>query len=102
MKLEEKYKGNYLENIFFTESEIIEPNKVLGKVKSDSLLMNSNLKKVKNNLAKQAKRLGADAIMNFKYGQKRTILSIWDDTKWYGNGVAIKLNDQSGVSSRYG
>ncbi len=89
--LEEKSQGNYLDGIFFTESEIKEEHEVIKWLKVDSLLMNANLRSVKNKLASEAKRLGADAIMNFKYGQKRTLLSIWDDTKWYGEGVLVRL-----------
>ncbi len=91
MKLDEKYRGNYESGIFFTESEIKDEHQVLKKIKSDSKMMNANLGIVKSKMASKAKHLGANAIMNFKYGQKRTLLSIWDDTKWYAEGVAIKL-----------
>lgn len=91
MNLHEKYRGSYENNIFFTEAQIQEPHTVLGTVKSTSRRQNANLKQIKEKLASDAASLGADAVIHFKYGQKRSILSLWDDTKWSAEGTAVKL-----------
>ena len=88
IKLEEKYRGNYVDGIFFTESAITDAHTVCGQVKSDKNRINANLGIIKAMLAEKAKKLGADAIINFKYGQKSSFLS---ETKWFGEGIAIKL-----------
>lgn len=49
------------------------------------------LRDVKRELAAQAKRVGGNAIVDFKYGQKsvgflRSLLQL-DDVNWYGSGV---------------
>jgi len=93
MNLAEKYRGTTVDGIFFTESLIKEPHTILGKLDSKSLRMNANLRIIKEKLAAKAKQIGADAIMKFEYGQKRDLISLWDDTRWYGRGIAIQLQD---------
>ena len=59
-----------------------------------------NLDTVKHQLAEKAKTLGANAIIDFKYGQKNTsflrslLLSFDDNIKWYGTGVAVILSKE--------
>jgi hypothetical protein len=91
MDLDKKYRGSYVDGIFITEESIDEPHTELGLIQVDSKRMNSNLSELKKKLAKAAELKKADAIINYKYGQKRTLLSIWDDTKWHAEGMAIKL-----------
>jgi uncharacterized protein YbjQ (UPF0145 family) len=42
-------------------------------------------------LTKDAKSIDADAVMNFKYGQKGTLFT-WDMTSLFCVGVAVKLH----------
>ncbi len=93
MELDKKYRGSYVDGIFITEGPIDEPYMELGIISVDSKRMNSNLSELKKKLAKSATLKKADAIINYKYGQKRTLLSIWDDTKWHAEGMAVKMKD---------
>ena len=55
-----------------------------------------SLNDVKAKLAKQAKLLNSNAIINFKYGQKSNFWAIFgiDDVAWYGSGdIAIITNN---------
>ena len=55
---------------------------------------------VKEQLAQKAKALGANAVKDFKYGQKSTswfrsmLLSYDDNINWYGTGTAILLSPE--------
>lgn len=87
-------KGTVLDNIFFTE-DIIPNAKHIKHLHVEISRQNSNLSEVKEKLASEAKALGASAIMNFKYGQKKhktweLVLSFkWDTESWHGEGDAI-------------
>lgn len=85
--------------------EGFEPNaQVVGSVEyKKEGLYNQQLKSldvVKDQLSKKAHDLGANAVMNFKYGQKstswwRSMLSSFDDNiNWYGSGTAIVLSSE--------
>lgn len=86
--------GTILENIFFTE-DIITSAKIVKHLHVEISLQNSNLAEVKKQLASEAKAIGATAIMNFKYGQKKhktweLVLTFkWDTESWHGEGDAI-------------
>ncbi len=94
MRLDEKYQGTMVEGIFVTEDEISESYENIGIIQVKSLRMNSNLSELKKKLVRIAKLKKADAIICYKYGQKRTILSLWDDTKWYAEGRAIRIKNK--------
>jgi uncharacterized protein YbjQ (UPF0145 family) len=57
----------------------------------------STLDDVKRVLASQAKQVGANAVVDFQYGQKSVgiLASIFsrDDVNWYGAGTAAVVND---------
>ncbi len=91
MRLDKNYPGTYVDGIFFTEDIIDEPHQIVGAVRADSVRMNSNQSELRKKLATIVTRKGANAVMSYKYGQKRTLLSIWDDTKWQASGIAIKI-----------
>lgn len=67
----------------------------IGGVLTSSQL--STLDDVKRALATQAKQLGANAVVDFQYGQKS--VGIWaslfsrDDVNWHGNGMAAVVRD---------
>lgn len=47
-------------------------------------------------MARQAMAMGANAIVDFKYGQQSAkwwehLLIRWDTESWYGHGVAVRL-----------
>jgi len=50
-----------------------------------------NLNDVKKDLSARAHNIGANAILDFKYGQKSRWLAI-DDVAYYGSGVAAILS----------
>lgn len=95
------YKSLFDGIIFIEGSEYF--GRVLGNIeyKKDSFYNNQlkNLDNVKVQLAHKAKQMGANAIADFKYGQKNTswfrsfLLAFDDNINWYGSGVAIKLED---------
>ncbi len=96
-----KYKSLY-NGIIFIEGHD-DSCRVMGNVeyKKDTLCNNQlkNLDNIKAQLAEKAKQLGANAVMDFKYGQKniswiRSLLCAFDDNiNWYASGVAVKLDD---------
>ncbi len=49
-----------------------------------------NLNDVKERMRIEAKQLGANCIVDFKYGQKAKLLAL-DDVQFYGNGIAVRL-----------
>ncbi len=84
------------DGIIFVEG--MEPGAaLLGQVKADlSFRLGSQLKNlndVKRDLAMKARSMGANAVLNFTYGQKSRWLAI-DDVAFYGEGVAAILSDQ--------
>lgn len=48
---------------------------------------------VKTDLARKAKFLGCNCVVEFKYGQKSSWLA-FDDVKYYGKGVAAVLEEE--------
>ena len=82
------------EDIIFIEG--IETNlKTLEKIECDlSFKIGAQLKNlndVKRDLATKAHNIGANAILDFKYGQKIRWLAI-DDVAYYGSGIAAILS----------
>ena len=77
--------------------------RVLEKIEyKKSFSYNTQLKGldvVKDQLVEKASALGANAIIEFKYGQKSSgwfrsaLLSLDDNIKWYGDGYAAILPD---------
>lgn len=61
---------------------------------------NSNLAEIKGLMAAEAKAVGSNAILAFKYGQRahtwrEQLLSFkWDSESWYGEGLAVHLSDE--------
>jgi hypothetical protein len=81
------------EEIIFIEGP--EPSaKILSGIKCDlSFKFGAQLKNlddVKRDLAAKARALGANAVLDFKYGQKSRWLAI-DDVAYFGTGAAAIL-----------
>ncbi len=96
--MEERFgvKGTICDEVFFTESTIS------GGIKLEHLHIeisrqNSNLSEVKKLLADKVRLRGGNALMNFKYGQKKhewwdlVFTFKWDTESWHGEGDAVKL-----------
>jgi uncharacterized protein YbjQ (UPF0145 family) len=95
MELRSGVKGNVCEDVFFTESEISGATSI-KHIHVEISRQNSNLTEVKERMAREVKSLGANAIMNFKYGQKKhptwqLVILKWDTESWHGEGDAIKI-----------
>lgn len=88
-------------NIIFIEG-YEKSNIEFGEIvyKKESLWNNQlkNLDDVKSQLADKAIALGANAVINFKYGQKNTswfrsiFMQTDDNVNWFGDGVAVLLD----------
>jgi len=91
-------KGSEKDGIFFTESDSPE-SPIIKKVIIEISKQNANLSELKIKMAKDVSALDANAIINFKYGQKRHkwwqlfIDFKWDSESWWGEGDAVKLED---------
>ena len=89
-------KGTLYDDIFFTESNVSGATQ-LQHLKVEISRQNSNLTEVKQRMANQAHDLGATAITNFRYGQKKhqwwelVFTFKWDTESWHGEGDAVKL-----------
>ncbi len=82
--------------IFFTEAAAPPSSHVLGTVSVRKNRQNWDLFKIKDELVRQAEALGANAIVEFKYGQRahkwyRLLLPVWDHEAWHGDGVAVRI-----------
>jgi hypothetical protein len=81
------------DGIIFVES--MEPDsRILGKIACDLSFkfgaQLKNLNDVKTDLAAKARGMGANAVLDFKYGQKSRWLAI-DDVAYFGSGAAAVL-----------
>ena len=90
--------GTVCDGIFFAEGPI--PRATRRQTLSvDISRQNANLGEVKRRLARDAKSVGANAVANFKYGQRAHrwwthILDFkWDSESWYGEGDAVVAQD---------
>lgn len=94
MESQHGVNGTMYEDIFFTE-EVIPTAKIVRHLHVEISRQNSNLTEIKRQLVSEAKSLGACAIMNFKYGQKKhktweLVFSFkWDTESWHGDGDAV-------------
>lgn len=79
--------------IFFTESPAPH-GKSKGAVKASSGQQNFNIDKLKSRLAADAKRRGANAVVEFQYAQRANWLT-FSSTEWRAQGVAMLLVDQA-------
>ena len=96
--MEERYgvKGTVNSNIFFAETTI--PGaRPIRHLHVEVSRQNSNLFEIKELLAKQAASVGANAVMNFRYGQRKhktweLVFSFkWDTESWHGEGDAVAM-----------
>jgi hypothetical protein len=87
--------GVICDGVFFAETTI--PNaRTIRQLHVEISRQNANLDEVKQRLAREARDAGANAVMNFRYGQKAhkwtdLVFSFkWDTESWHGEGTAVK------------
>lgn len=82
------------EDIIFVEGTMPDSTP-LGKVACDLSFkfgaQLKNLNDVKKDLVKKARSMGANSVLEFKYGQKSKFLA-FDDVAYFGSGVAAVLS----------
>ena len=97
------YKS-YLDGIIFIEGGMKNAHQ-LGPIKyvKDGFYNQQlkNLNDIKKQLVSKAKSMGANAIIDFKYGQKSTsafrsmLLTLDDNINWYAEGTAAVLDPET-------
>lgn len=90
------------DGIIFVEGSLDSAHKI-GRIEySKGSFYNQQLKNlsdIKRQLADKAKSMGANAIIEFTYGQKSTswfkatLLSLDDNINWYANGIAVRIDN---------
>ncbi len=87
-------RGTVMEEIFFTEQAIPSAS-TITHLHVEISRQNSNLTEVKRQLATQVRECGGNALVNFRYGQKKhnwwEYLALkWDTESWHGEGDAVR------------
>jgi hypothetical protein len=89
-------RGTKVDGIFFTEASELNGMQVIGPIEWSAVGQNQDLRYVKAGLAAAAKKLGANAVVEYKYGQRGRgwfgSLGGVDGEKWYGSGLAVKID----------
>ena len=90
--------------IFFSEAPIPERRR-LEPVSVEISRQNANLSEVKDALATAAKTQGANAIAEFKYGQRahpwwELFAFKWATESWYGSGNAVRCAEPGDLLER--
>ena len=84
------------DGVFFTESAPPAPLPTIKHLHVEISRQNANLTDVKRKLAQQAQGMGAGAIVNFRYGQRKhkwwqlVFTFKWDTESWHGEGDAVR------------
>ena len=87
-------RGNFHDGIFFSEQSASVGTMKQIAVKKNR--QNFSLTQIKDMMAKEARAVGANAIVDFRYGQRshkwyQQIAIKWDTESWYGEGRAVNL-----------
>ena len=90
-------KGTVCDGVFFTESALTGAA-VVRHLRVEISRQNANLFQLKKRMAGEAQRVGANAIMNFRYGQRahrglKLLALKWDTESWHGEGEAVNAAD---------
>lgn len=84
------------EGVRFSEGPPPAGSKIVRHLTAEQSRQNANLTVVKESLARQAKALGANAIYNYRYGQKahsifqQAFTFKWDSEGWHAEGDAVQ------------
>lgn len=71
--------------------------RIIQHIKAEKSRQNANLTVVKESLANQARALGANAVYNYRYGQKahsvfqQAFTFKWDTEGWHAEGDAASI-----------
>ena len=90
-------QGSEQSGVFFTESPAPPEAQVVRKVSASRNRQNSNLTEIKTSLAQQAAAAGANAVVEFRYGQRahkwweQVFTFRWDSESWFGEGTAVRM-----------
>lgn len=79
--------GHYFEDIFFTEQDVTGVTR-LAKCNASSNVQNTHIDKLKRQIAEQARKVGANAVVNFRYAQRATVFS-FSSVTWDASGEAV-------------
>ena len=89
-------RGNVYEGMFFTENAVPGAT-TIRHLHVEISRQNADVGEVKRRLAQEARTIGANVLMNFRYGQKKhrwreLVFTLkWDSESWHGDGDAVKL-----------
>mgnify|MGYP007063849464 FL=1 len=88
--------GTEVDGIFFSEQGTPAGISVVQEISVHKNRQNFDLTKIKQMMAMEAKAVGANSILNFRYGQRshkwyQQIALKWDQGEWYGEGSAVYL-----------
>mgnify|MGYP006919744223 CR=1 FL=1 len=87
-------KGNFHSGIFFSEQSC--SASTLRPIAAKKNRQNFTLTQIKDMMAAEARAAGANAIVDFRYGQRahkwyQHSLIKWDSEAWFGEGRAVTL-----------
>jgi hypothetical protein len=95
--MEQKFgvSGTTTDGIFFTE-EALPRAAIRRRLSVEISRKNANLGEVKRKMATEARALGANAVINFRYGQRAhkwwdSLMLKWDTESLHGEGDAASL-----------
>lgn len=89
--------GTFVDGIFFTEFHASAARIAQSPVRVEISRQNANLLQVQRMLAADVRRLGGNALVGFKYGQrahsiaKQVLTFAWDSESWHGEGYVANL-----------
>lgn len=89
--------GTEQDGVFFSEAAPPTGYDALREISVEKNRQNLSLQTIKALMAREAIAAGADAIVNFRYGQRsqkwwqQAFTLRWDTEVWYGSGTAIRL-----------
>ena len=89
-----KLSGSYQDGIFFTEENVNVPT--VKQIAVHKNRQNITLTDIKHMMAQEAVAFGANAVVNFTYGQREHKwwqhgLIKWDSQSWFGEGRAVVI-----------
>jgi hypothetical protein len=91
-------RGTWLDGVFFCEAPLV--GQTVQPVKAEISRQNANLGLVKSELARLARSKNANAVAQFRYGQRshrplELLKFKWDTESWFGEGIAMQVEPSS-------
>lgn len=89
-------RGTKVDGVFFTEAPELPGMQIIGPIQWSAAGQNQDLRYVKTGLATAAIEIGANAVVEYVYGQRgrswHQSFGGFDGEQWYGSGIAVKIN----------